>query len=78
MHEKEGTIQLSAAAKCPFLDILLQQMPNRTFLLRRWYFDTSGSGTDVYRQKIQSAGRPADPRRCGQRLVLNIAASIWT
>ena len=26
MHEQEGTIQLSAAAKCPNMNILLQQI----------------------------------------------------
>jgi len=26
MHEQEGTIQLFAAAKCPFSDIILQQI----------------------------------------------------
>jgi len=29
-HEREGTIQLFAAAKCPKLDILLQQIASRS------------------------------------------------
>jgi len=32
MHEQESTIQLSAAAKCRFLDILMQQIAESRFL----------------------------------------------
>ena len=33
MHEKEGTVQLLAATKCLFLDILLQQIAESSYLL---------------------------------------------